>query len=211
MPVTTDVPMRADGLQLIGEMAGSGYRTPPSLVRRADGQTLQLTPLLYALVSAVDGHRGPEEIAERVRAATGQPVSADNVTTLIEQHLRPLGVLTKPDGTQPELKKSNPLLGLNWKFAVTDPERTRRITAPFQVLFSPLLWIPITVAFLVITWWVLLDKGLASATYDAFARPSMLVLIFGLTILSGGFHEFGHAAAARRGGATPGGPTGSCR
>ena len=204
MPVTTDVPTRADGLQLIGEMAGSGYRTPPSLVRRADGQTLQLTPLLYALVSAVDGRRGPEEIAERVRAATGQPVSADNVTTLIEQHLRPLGVLTKPDGTQPELKKSNPLLGLNWKFAVTDPERTRRITAPFQVLFSPLLWIPITMAFLVITWWVLLDKGLASATYDAFARPSMLVLIFGLTILSGGFHEFGHAAAARRGGATPG-------
>jgi len=202
--VTTDVPVRADGLELIGEMAGSGYRTPPSLVRRGDGQTLQLTPLLYAVVAAVDGRSGPDQIAERVRAATGQPVSGDNVTRLVEEHLRPLGLLTKPDGTQPELKKSNPLLGLNWKFSVTDPDRTRRITAPFLVLFSPLIWIPVVVAFLVITWWVLLDKGLASATYDAFARPSMLVLIFALTILSGGFHEFGHAAAARRGGATPG-------
>ena len=31
---------RADGVELIGEMAGSGYKIPPSLVRRADGQTI---------------------------------------------------------------------------------------------------------------------------------------------------------------------------
>ena len=47
-------------------------------------------------------------------------------------------------------------------------------------------------------------KGLASATHDAFANPGLLLLIFAVTVLSAGFHEFGHAAAARRGGATPG-------
>ena len=36
-------PRRADGVQLIGEMEGSGYREPPALVRRGDGQTIQLT------------------------------------------------------------------------------------------------------------------------------------------------------------------------
>ena len=55
--VTTlvDAPARVDGVQLIGEMVGSGYRTPPALVRRGDGQVLQLTPLLYLVLNAVDG------------------------------------------------------------------------------------------------------------------------------------------------------------
>ena len=66
-----DVLQRADGVQLIGEMAGSGYRVPPSLVRRADGQTLQLTPLLYATLAAIDGERSADEVAEAVARATG--------------------------------------------------------------------------------------------------------------------------------------------
>jgi putative peptide zinc metalloprotease protein len=40
------LPARADGVQLLGPAEGSGYREPPALVRRADGQTLQLTRLL---------------------------------------------------------------------------------------------------------------------------------------------------------------------
>ncbi len=204
MTVVSPVLQRADGLALIGEAEGSGYRTPPALVRRADGQTLQLTPLLYAVVEAIDGRRTPEEIAEAVRVRTGKPVSADNVETLVEEQLRPLGVLTKPDGTQPELKRSNPLLGLRAKVAVTSPRSTRMITAPFTVLFSPLFWVPVLLVFLGVTWWLLMEQGLASAVKDAFDRPLLLLTVFAVTILSAGFHEFGHAAAARRGGAQPG-------
>ena len=47
-------------------MPGSGYREPPALVRRGDGQMLQLTPLLYAVLEAVDGRRTYDEIAEAV-------------------------------------------------------------------------------------------------------------------------------------------------
>jgi putative peptide zinc metalloprotease protein len=61
-----------------------------------------------------------------------------------------------------------------------------------------------TVAFLAACWWVLMVKGVASATHEAFANPAPLLLILAVTVLSAGFHEFGHAAAARRGGATPG-------
>ena len=63
---SADVLRRADGVQLIGEMAGSGYRVPPSLVRRGDGQTIQLTTLLYATLEAVDGRRDAEQVAEAV-------------------------------------------------------------------------------------------------------------------------------------------------
>src|SRR4051794_39338812 len=199
-----DVLCRANGVQLIGEMRGSGYRVAPALVRRGDGQTLQLTSLLYRTLEAIDGHRATHEVAEEVSRTYGKPVSADNVRTLVDDQLRPLGLLTRSDGSQPDVKRSNPLLGLRFRYAVTDPERTRTLTAPFTVLFRPLLAVPLLVAFSLVCWWVFFAKGLASATYQAFQHPGLLLLVIAVTILSAGFHEFGHAAAARYGGATPG-------
>ena len=201
---TPDVPTRADGVELIGEMVGSGYREPPALARRGDGQTFQLTPLLYLVLDAVDGQRTFDEVAARVSASFGRTVTPDNVRTLVDQQLRPMGLLSRPDGSQPEVKKSNPLLALRFKYAVTDPERTRRLTAPFARLFNPVVVVAVLVAFVAVCWWVFMEKGLASATYQAFDKPGLLLLVVAVTILSAGFHEFGHAAAARRGGATPG-------
>ncbi|MCF6379177.1 hypothetical protein L2K70_16310 [Nocardioides KLBMP 9356] len=196
-------PARADGVVLVGEMQGSGYRTPPALARRADGQTVQLTPLLYATLSALDGQRSYGDVAEAVAAATGKPVSEANVRELVEK-LHPTGLVASSDGTSPPLKRSNPLLALRLKVAVTDEEKTRRLTEPFTALFHPVVFVPLLAAFAWITWWVLFDKGLASATHEAFARPGLLLAVLAITVLSAGFHEFGHAAAARRGGATPG-------
>src|SRR6478672_5384968 len=201
---TPDVASRADGVELIGEMVGSGYREPPALARRGDGQTFQLTPLLYLVLETVDGRRSYDEVAERVSAAYGRTVTADNVRTLVDQQLRPMGLLARPDGTQPEVKKSNPLLALRFKYAVTDPERTRRLTAPFARLFHPVVVVAVLATFAAVCWWVFMEKGLASATYEAFQHPGLLLLVVAVTILSAGFHEFGHAAGARRGGATPG-------
>ena len=198
------LPARADGVQLIGPAEGSGYREPPALVRRADGQTLQLTPLLYLVLEAADGSRDLDGIARHVSAESGRLVSADNVRTLMDSQLLPLGLLRLADGSQPEVKKANPLLGLRFRYLVTDPDRTRRITAPFAVLFNPLIVVAVTAAFLAACWWLLMVKGLGSATHEAFAQPALLLLILAVTILSAGFHEFGHAAATRRGGATPG-------
>ncbi|QNN52290.1 hypothetical protein [Nocardioides mesophilus] len=195
---------RADGLQLIGEMAGSGYRVPPSLVRRGDGQTLQLTTLLYLTLEAVDGRRSVEEVADAVSARFGKRVSADNVRSLVADQLQPLGLLARADGSQPEVKRSNPLLGLRFRYSVTDPERTRRLTDPFTVLFRPFVLVPLLAAFALVCWWVFFEKGLASATYQAFDHPGLLLLVFVVTVLSAGFHEFGHAAAARYGGSIPG-------
>jgi putative peptide zinc metalloprotease protein len=199
-----EVLRRADGVLLIGEMAGSGYRTPPALVRRADGQTVQLTPLLYLLLEAIDGERDVEQVAAAVSARLGRTVTPQNVRTLVDEKLRPLGLLTLADGSQPQVRKSNPLLALRLRCAVTDPQRTRALTSPFARLFHPVLVTGFVVAFLAVCWWVFFEKGLASATYQAFDKPGLLLLVVAVTVLSAGFHEFGHAAAARYGGATPG-------
>lgn len=200
----SEVPARAEGVQLIGEMKGSGYREPPALARRGDGQTIQLTPLLYLVLTEIDGDRSFDEIAAAVSESYGKAVSADNVRTLVEERLRPAGLVVAAEGSTPEAARSNPLLALKFKYAVTDPERTRRLTAPFALLFNPLIVVPVLLALALVSWWVLFRKGLASATYEAFQHPGLLLLVVAVTIFSAGFHEFGHAAGARRGGATPG-------
>ncbi|HEY2557715.1 MAG TPA: hypothetical protein VGI08_11465, partial [Diaminobutyricibacter sp.] len=198
------IPSRAQGIELIGAMRGSGYRVPPSLVRRSDGQTLQLTPLLYAILDAVDGERTLPEIAARATESTGRLVRAQDVSSLVDSSLRPLGLLTQPDGSEPEVKRSDPLLALRLRKEITNPDVTRRLTAPFALLFNPFVVILVVCVFLAACWWLLMVEGLAAATAHAFQDPGVLLLIVAVTVLSAGFHEFGHAAAARYGGATPG-------
>jgi len=83
-----DVPVLAPGIQLLGVQQGSGYVVPPALVRRGDGQVLQLTPLLYAVLEAVDGDRDAEAIAEAASDVTGRGLAAADVMTLVDQRLR---------------------------------------------------------------------------------------------------------------------------
>ncbi len=195
---------RATGVELLGETPGSGYRNPPALVRRGDGQVITLTPLLQQVMLAVDGRRTGAEVAAEVSAASGRLVRADDVAQLVDASLRPLGLLLRADGTEPELRRSDPLLALRFRRVVTDPAVTRRLTAPFAVLFSPFVVVPVVAAFALISGWVLFSQGLAAATAQAFGNPALFLAVVVLTVLSAGFHEFGHAAAARYGGSTPG-------
>jgi putative peptide zinc metalloprotease protein len=199
-----EVLARAAGVELLGETPGSGYRNPPALVRRGDGQVITLTPLLQQVMLAVDGRRTVDEVAEAVSASSGRLVRGDDVQQLVGASLRPLGLLLRADGTEPELRRSDPLLALRFRRVVTDPAVTRRLTAPFAALFTPLVVIPVVLAFGVIAGWVLFSQGLAAATAQAFGNPALFLAVVVVTVLSAGFHEFGHAAAARYGGSTPG-------
>ncbi|MBV9290991.1 MAG: hypothetical protein JO222_00970 [Frankiales bacterium] len=199
-----DVPVLATGTLLLGRQPGSGYVDPPALVHRGDGQVMSLTPLLYAVLEAVDGERSFEDIAAAASGRLGRDLHADDVRTLVDTKLRPLGLVLMTDGSCAEVGKASPLLALRPRVVVSKPELTRRITAPFALLFNPILVVVSTLAFAAVGYWVLFDKGLASAAYDAFQRPGLLLAVFAITVVSAGFHEFGHAAALRRGGGTPG-------
>src|SRR4051794_32797577 len=192
-----EVPSRAEGVTLIGELPGSGYRDAPSLVRRSDGQTMQLTRLLYLVLEAVGGTRRYDEIADQVSGHVGRRLTADQARLLVDDKLRPLGLLTGADGSQPAVRKANPLLAVKFKYVVSDPKVTRRVTAPFAVLFHPLVVLPLVAAFVVMAGWVLFTEGLAAAARDAFAQPGLFLLVVAVTAVSAGFHEFGHAAACR--------------
>jgi putative peptide zinc metalloprotease protein len=207
-PVATIAPdapgtfARAEGLELIGRVSGSGYKSGAALVRRADGQMVQLGPLMFALLEEIDGTRDHAALAAAMSERLGRGVDAGHVVRLGEK-LAGHGLLAGSEDQAPP--RLNPLLALRWKVLFTDPKVTDRITAPFQLLFRPWVLVPMLAGFAVVFWFVLLHKGVASATAQAFDSPEFLLLILGLVIASGAFHEIGHAAACRYGGGRPAG------
>src|SRR3954454_23083470 len=193
---------RADGLELLGDVSGSGYKQGAALVRRADGQMVQLTPLMYGLLQEADGERDHAALAAAMSERLGRRLEAEHVARIAEK-LADQGLLAGSEHKAPP--RSNPLLALRWKVLFTDPNVTRRITAPFQWFFRPWMQIPALVGFGVVCWFVLIHKGVASATSQAFDKPELLLLVLGLTVASAALHEIGHAAACRYGGGRPGG------
>jgi putative peptide zinc metalloprotease protein len=193
---------RAEGVELLGDVQGSGYKEGAALVRRADGQMVHLGPLMYALLEAVDGKRDVNELASVLSERLGRGCDEEHVVGLAKK-LAQQGLLAGTEENAPE--KRNPLLALRWKVLVTNPRVTKWLTGPFTVLFRPFVMWPVLAAFLVVCWFVLIHKGVASATAEAFHSPGLLLLVFVLAIASAGFHELGHASACRYSGATPGG------
>ncbi len=193
---------RADGIELLGDVHGSGYKEGAALVRRADGQIVQLGPLMYALLEEIDGTRTNDDLAAALCDKLGRDCTAEHVQKLADK-LAAQGLLAGTEQNAPP--RRNPLLALRWKVLVTNPRTTRLLTAPFTLLYNPFVLVPVVAAFVAVLWFVLVHHGVAAATAEAFHRPGLLLLVLGLGIVSAGFHEIGHAAACRYAGATPGG------
>jgi putative peptide zinc metalloprotease protein len=204
LPTDDQAPKRADGVELIGKYEGSGFKEAPYLVRRADGQVIQLAPLLYLIAEAADGSNTYEEIADAATEAIQRGVSADNIRELVDKKLRPLGVLAAADGSSPEVKKIDPMLALKMRTAVVPP----RVVNGIAKLFHPLYYPPVVVAVLgglaAIDVWLFVFHGVAQSLRQTLYDPALLLMMLGLIILSAAFHECGHATACRYGGAQPG-------
>src|SRR5437868_4754952 len=197
-------PRLAEGLELLGEYKDSGFKEPPFLARRADGQVLQLPRLLYLVAASSDGSRSCGQIAEAVTEQFGRGVSADNVQTLVDRKLRPLGVLAARDGSSLKLERPNPLLALNFKTAVIPPALVNAVTTVFRPLFWPLVVVAALAGFLALDWWLFFVHGIAQGLRHLINEPAFFLIVFALVVLSAGLHECGHATACAYGGATPG-------
>jgi len=105
------VPRLADGVELLCEYLDSGHRRPPSLVRRPDGQVIQMSALLYHVTSRIDGTSDAETIATLVSADLGRTLTADQVRYLISGKLCPLGIVAG-QGAPAVPQAASPLLAL---------------------------------------------------------------------------------------------------
>jgi putative peptide zinc metalloprotease protein len=196
-------PRLADGVELLGEYQDSGYSRPPSLVRRPDGQVIQMSALLYRVTSRIDGSRDPSTIAELVSADLGRSLTADQVQYLITAKLLPLGIVA--DEAAPVVPpKARPLLSLRARGTLL-PERTANAAA---AALRPLFRWPVVIAVMVslagIDYWLFAVHGLGQGLEQILRNPIDLLAVLGLTLLAGAFHECGHATGCRYSGARPG-------
>jgi putative peptide zinc metalloprotease protein len=197
-------PQLAHGIELIGEFEGSGFKVPPNLARRADGQVVQLTPLLYLVAEACDGRRDAEAIGDLVSEQYGKRVTGENVEFLAEEKLRPLGVLALADGTTPELEQRAPLLALRHRKAVLPEPAVNRAAGLLTWLHAPLVQIPLLLAIAAFDVWLFGIHGVAGGMRSAIYSPALLLGVLASVVVATAFHELGHASACRSGGARPG-------
>src|ERR1700754_3013694 len=212
------VPKLPDGVELVGEYSGSGYREPPQLVVRQDRQLVRLPPLLYQLVKLLAGrplseHVTPPpggyvttaQIADALGRETGSRLTAEHIVFLVDKKLAPLGITTYSDGSAPPLpEKANPFLAFRFRATVVSEKMSWFLSGLFSWMYQPLVIVLGLAAFAVCELWVGLSQDMGGAMRDVLLSPANLLLIVGLTMVSAAFHEVGHAAACRYGGARPG-------
>ena len=165
---------------------------------------IQMPALLYCVAEEVDGTRGFGEIAERVSEKLERGVSADNIQYLLDEKLRPLGVLAMPDGSSPEVQKADPLLALKFRVAAVPANVTRAMTTIFYPFFFPPVVLAVLAGLVAVDVWFFFIHGAAQSTRELLYNPALLLMVLGLVVLATALHEIGHATAARYGGAEPG-------
>jgi putative peptide zinc metalloprotease protein len=198
-------PRLAAGVELIGEFEDSGFKQAPYIARRADGQVVQLPKMLYALAEQIDGHAGYEEIAARFSAAIERRVEAADAQMLVEEQLRPLGIVAQhEDGESIELGKVDPLLALKFRAAVVPDNAVRSLTTIFRPLFLPPVVFAAVLAMIGLDGWLFLVHGVSQSLRHTLYQPLLMLMLIGGMVLATAWHEIGHATACRYGGAKPG-------
>jgi putative peptide zinc metalloprotease protein len=203
---TFPVPRPSAGLRLHGEYQGSGSIEPKFIARRGDGQVVQLSRLLHLVAGSVDAGRDTEEISHRVSARFGREVSEENILFLIDQKLIPMGVVVPWDQEDDEVEApaSDLLLALKGHRVLFNEDRVNRIGRALAWLHRPPVVTLVLLSAVAMDVWLFGFYGAITPVLNVLNQPVLMLAVFGLTVASLVFHEFGHASACRYGGARPG-------
>lgn len=204
--------MLTEKTALAGEFRSSGYREPPGLVARGDGQMVRLPQLLFLVAGLIDELRDEHAddadllaaVADRATRESGLDLTAEHIEFLVDHKLAPLGVTTYSDGSSAVLGKTTPLLSLRVRLPLLPAWATWRLAGLFGWLFRPPVLIVAVVAAIAADVWVLAAHNPAEALRFTLQQPTSILLVLALAIVSTAFHEIGHATACRYSGARPG-------
>jgi len=167
---------------------------------------VQVSRLLHLVLSEIDGQRSVTEIAAHVSAQFGRTVSTGNVEYLLDRKLAPLGLLARADGAP---GPANPgwdqgVLTLRFRCTLIPEAGVQFFARLFRPLFTPAMVVVALVGLIVSDAWLVRTGQLDPALGYVVIHPVLMLLVLGLILLSTLFHECGHAAACRYGGARPG-------
>jgi putative peptide zinc metalloprotease protein len=199
-----EIPRLARGIELIGLFEDSGFKEPPYIARRADGQVVQLPQMLFALAQQIDGHSDEGQIAERFSHAIERQVQPADVAMLVDQQLRPLGIVAPPGGEDVALNKIDPLLALKFRAALVPDRAVRSLTTLFKPLFLPPVVLAVVLGLIGVDVWLFFLHGVSQSLRHVIYQPLLMLMLIAGVVVATAFHEIGHATAVRYGGAKPG-------
>jgi putative peptide zinc metalloprotease protein len=189
----------------VGEFQESGYKEAPYIARLENGQMVQLPALLYGVVEEIDGRRGYPELAQQLSSKLQRELAAEDVQYLVEEKLRPLGVIAEPDGQPPpQQEKVDPLLALKFRAALVPKSVSRALTTIFLPFYYPVSIALVLGALVAVDIWFFFFHGVAQPLRELAYNPILLLMVLGLVVLATALHEIGHATALRYGGGEPG-------
>lgn len=197
---------RADGVELLGPVQGSGFNHSTYLVRRVDGQVVQISELLHLILARAEHPLATAELARRVSDDFGRELDADGLRLLAEAKLEPLGMLKREGSARPDTPPptAKPLLALRAKTTIFPRKAVNRLSWVLSPLYAPPVVVAAIVSLIALDVWLFAVADAVTAFKDVLMTPGMLVLLFALMTIGALVHELGHAAACRYGGAQPG-------
>ncbi|MGZ4615815.1 MAG: hypothetical protein ACXV4A_09650 [Actinomycetes bacterium] len=199
-PAAGPAPERAPGLDLLGEERGSGYVHPTYLVRRGDGQVLQLSALLYLTLEHLDG-RPLGEVAAAVSARNERELTVEGVEFLVEHKLAPLGLVGHE---APPVDRDAAILTLAGRRTLLPASAVRVVARMFRPLFWSVVIVLVVEAVAVGDYWMFGRHDVSGSIRSVLVHPDQLLVVLALMVASMFFHELGHASGASYGGARPG-------
>jgi putative peptide zinc metalloprotease protein len=125
------------------------------------------------------------------------------VRYLVTAKLVPLGIIAGR-GARAALPTASPLLALRARVTLLPEGAANTAGAILRPLFRWPVIVAVVVSVAALDFWILTTHGLALALSQLLNDPVDLLLVAGLSIASALFHECGHAAGCRYGGARPG-------
>ena len=161
--------------------------------------------MLYKLAEQIDGRARPRARSPTASARRSSGGSRPgDAQLLIEEQLRPLGVVAPAAGEDVELGKVDPLLALKFRAAVVPDRAVRALTTIFRPLFLPPVILAAVLAMLGLDGWLFFVHGVSQSLRHTLYQPLLMLMLIGGVVLATAWHEIGHATATRYGGAEPG-------
>jgi putative peptide zinc metalloprotease protein len=195
-------PRLVAGTELIGQVEGSGLREPPYLIRRCDGQVVQLSELLFVVARCMDGS-DTATVAARVGGELNLRIAPEQIEYVAEHNLAPLGVISPDGSVPPGLQPRNAVLALRHRVGIMPAAAVQRCAGVLSPLFrAPVVAFALLALAATDAW--LIPHGIGTGLHQIIRTPLLALALFALTLASLGWHELGHAAACRHGGARPG-------
>jgi hypothetical protein len=201
----------------LGEL-DSGASQQAYLLTMPDGRHFQVAGALYHLASLLDGERDTTTVAAELSQRIGRRVTAEEVETIVEQKLAPLGILVPPGlptfgfemgaggafGAPPPVAP-DAALGIMGRLPLVPGRIFEPLANTAKHLYNPWLAVPILAAIVFAHVYAYTQLAPQMVTFNPLTiSPLVLLLVLLAVQVVIPWHELGHAAAARHFGARHG-------